>query len=57
MNKQEKPQDKPPFLYAEECGLALMKNQATGKKFWIEKETWSEVVSSVQAGWQPWKND
>jgi len=43
-----------PFLYAEECGLSLMKNHETGKKFYVEKGVWTELVSSVQGGWKPW---
>ena len=42
-----------PFLFAEESGLALFKNQRSGKKFWIDHEHWQDLVSGLQSGWQP----
>ena len=42
-----------PFLFAEECGLALFKNRKTGKKLFLEKATWAEMVTSIRRGWRP----
>ena len=52
-NATKKPGTEVPFYYAEECGLALMLNRPTGKKICMDKEVWSDIVSSLQAGWQP----
>jgi len=42
-----------PFLFAEECGLALLKHRPSGKKMCMEKAIWSDLESSLKAGWQP----
>lgn len=42
-----------PFYYAEECGLALLKDARTGKKFYVEREVWTDLVASIRDGWHP----
>jgi hypothetical protein len=44
-----------PFFYAEETGLALFLHRGTGTKFWIDEPVWKDLVSSIKAGWKPWK--
>ncbi|HOV05059.1 MAG TPA: hypothetical protein PLJ34_11325 [Hyphomicrobiales bacterium] len=42
-----------PFIYAEECDLALLLDRRTGEQFCLEKETWNDLVSSLGSGWRP----
>lgn len=42
-----------PFLYTEELGLSLMLNRRNGKKLGMDKEMWSDLLSSIEAGEHP----
>ena len=37
-------------FYTEECGLALLMNTRTGKKFYMAKECWDDLVHYLQDG-------
>ncbi|MEZ5841462.1 MAG: hypothetical protein R3D02_13880 [Hyphomicrobiales bacterium] len=52
-NASAKAEVESPFFYAEECGLALFQNRRTGKQFCLDKDTLSEFVASLDAGWRP----
>ncbi len=47
------PGQKAPFLYAEECGLALFFNRRNGRKFCLERENWEDLTLSLSSGWNP----
>ena len=47
------PKTAPLFHYTEECDLALMQHKHTGKKLYLEKSDWTDIVVSLKSGWTP----
>ena len=49
-------EQKTPFLFTEECGLALFFNRQNGQKFCLERENLDDLTRSLRGGWRPDKS-
>ena len=53
MSHKGMPPARKSFLYAEECGMALMQDRKSKRKLAMDKDVWDSVVRSIQDGSHP----